>query len=86
MGLANSDEGDPFLDPEMIDYIYKAALFVAAVVKATKNSYDLWKTFASDVKKRDPRFSELPDDVSEKLAKKATENKKAADTEERSRR
>jgi hypothetical protein len=73
MKLASSKEGDAFFDPETIDLLYKAALFVAAVIKGIKDGYDLGTSIVERIKKKDNRLADLPDDKAEELAKKTIE-------------
>ncbi|MGK9055246.1 hypothetical protein [Neorhizobium petrolearium] len=74
LNFGTSRKGDAFLDPETIDLIYKAALFVAAVVKTIKDGYDLSISIADRAKKSDERLAELSDETAKKLAE-ATEKK-----------
>ncbi len=73
MRLAESDRGDPFLDSETIDHIYKGALFIAAVVKTVKDSYDLSKSIVADIKAKNKTLQDLGESECTEIVKRTRE-------------
>ena len=75
MELARTEQGDAADMPDLLDLLFKSALFVAAVTKIVHDTQDIvYREIDRRARKTDKRVESLPDDIRELIIDKAIEH------------